>query len=84
MVMECQAEINVNLQTVIRNASKDIYERVNLETTTSVIANCEEELIWVDVHGLHVNEAKDIVGKYVLPDYGDHGSKVASRCWKCL
>ena len=59
-------EINVKLQTAIKNASRDIYERVNSKGKLSVKVN-GKEVLRVDLHGLHVDEAKEIVNEYVLP-----------------
>lgn len=59
-------EINTSLQAAIKNASKDIYERVNSKGKLSVKVN-GKEVLRVDLHGLHAEEAKEIVNEYVLP-----------------
>ena len=44
----------------MKNAARDIYERVNSRAGS----NCEG---CVDLHGLHVDEAKEVVTEYVMP-----------------
>jgi len=48
------------LTVAIKNAARDIYERVNSKAGS----NCEG---CVDLHGLHVAEAKEVVAEYVMP-----------------
>jgi DNA-nicking Smr family endonuclease len=48
------------LNVAMKNAARDIYERVNSKVG-SHFEGC------VDLHGLHVNEAKEVVVEYVVP-----------------
>jgi DNA-nicking Smr family endonuclease len=45
----------------MKNAARDIYERVNSKAEGSCSEKC------VDLHGLHVDEAKEVVTEYVMP-----------------
>ena len=54
-------ELKVTLRESQLNAAIDIYERVNSVNTSS------SDIMAIDLHGLHVNEAKTILQNHVLP-----------------
>jgi DNA-nicking Smr family endonuclease len=54
-------EVNKSLQMAMHSASRDIFERVNSKEHESSSVHS------VDLHGLHTEEAKEIVSEYVLP-----------------
>ena len=59
-------KLNENLKIAIQNASRDIYERINSKEKNFV--NVDGKMIFsVDLHGLHVSEAKEIVDEHILP-----------------
>jgi len=59
-------DLNKKLQSAIQNASKDIFERVNSKGKNLLKVN-GKEVFSVDLHGLHINEAKLIANEYILP-----------------
>jgi len=50
----------------MKNAAKDIFERVNSKGIKNIIVN-EKEVFCVDFHGLFVDEAKGIFHEFILP-----------------
>ena len=59
-------ELNQNLKIAIQNASRDIFERVNSREENFVHID-GKTIFSVDLHGLHSDEAKEIVNEHVLP-----------------
>ena len=57
-------EINKKLQNAIQNASRDIYERINSKGNF-VIRIDDREIFSIDLHGLHISEAKEIINELV-------------------
>ena len=59
-------EISIAMQ----NASRDIFERVNSKVAQKTVRIKGKDVCCVDLHGLHVNEAREIVREYILPILG--------------
>jgi DNA-nicking Smr family endonuclease len=60
-------KVNINLRVAMRNASSTIFERVNSKENNILIGEDGTEVHCVDLHGLHLNEAKEIVKENILP-----------------
>ena len=64
-------ELNKRLNEARKNAANDIFERMNSGGNMGALIEEEDVqiqgLVHVDLHGLHVKEAKERVNEYVLP-----------------
>ncbi len=64
-------ELQKRLNEARKNAASDIFERMNSGGNMGAIVEEEDGqthgLVQVDLHGLHVKEAKERVAEYVLP-----------------
>jgi DNA-nicking Smr family endonuclease len=67
-------ETNQKLQMAIQNASRDIFERINSKEKQLTKTN-KMEILSVDLHGLHISEAKFLAKEYILPIL-DVGKKI--------
>jgi DNA-nicking Smr family endonuclease len=67
--LEESKNIHSKLDLARQNAANDIFERVNSSGKMGVILDDEnvESGVFVDLHGLHVNEAKLKLNELVLP-----------------
>ena len=59
-------ELQTSLKIARQNAANDIFERVNSRGNMGAIAD-DNDKVYVDLHGLHVNEAKDKLNEVILP-----------------
>ena len=55
-------EIRKQLQVSIQNASHDIFERIN-SRGDCVVRIDDREIFSIDLHGLHINEAKTVLNE---------------------
>lgn len=62
-------EIKKNLILARKNAASDIFERMNSQGTMGTIIDelKNDGLIYIDLHGLFINEAKERVKEFILP-----------------
>lgn len=62
-------EIQKKLNAARKNAAADIFERMNSLGTMGAIIEDSESFshLRIDLHGLHVNEAKEKINEFVMP-----------------
>ena len=61
--------IKKNLILARKNAASDIFERINSHGTMGIINEeiNQDGLVYIDLHGLFINEAKERVNEFILP-----------------
>ena len=66
-------DVRSRLDIARHNAANDIFERVNSSGKMGVIMEDENDAsgVFVDLHGLHVNEAKSKLNELILPMLSD-------------
>ena len=55
------------LEMARQNAASDIFERLNSRGNMGILIDDDENEIQIDLHGLHINEAKWIIDDRILP-----------------
>ena len=61
------SETSRRMRQAMQNAARDIYERVNSKNNNMVKLRSDAEVFSVDLHGLHIGEAKEIIDEFVRP-----------------
>jgi len=59
-------EIQTNLREARKNAANDIYERINSHGNMGIVDESDES-VNIDLHGLHINEAKEKLNEIIFP-----------------
>ena len=59
-------EIKSKLKEARKNAANDIYERINSHGNMGIVSG-NDETVNVDLHGLHINEAKEKLNEIIFP-----------------
>ena len=59
-------EIQANLREARKNAANDIYERINSHGNMGIVDESDES-VNIDLHGLHINEAKEKLNEIIFP-----------------
>jgi len=59
-------EIQSKLKEARKNAANDIYERINSHGNMGIVSD-NHETVNVDLHGLHINEAKEKLNEIIFP-----------------
>jgi DNA-nicking Smr family endonuclease len=60
-------ELKRTIQEATRNAMHDIFDRVNSRGNKGCVFDSENDTCKIDLHGLHVEDAKTVLDEYVLP-----------------
>ena len=63
---EKHKEIYNKWKVAMKNAAKDIFERINSKGIKNILVD-RKEVFCVDFHGLFVDEAKEVFSEFILP-----------------